>query len=256
MKVVILGTGNVATALGKKILEAGDKVVQVVGRTFDEVNNLASQLNATPIYNARYISLNADIYIIAVSDMAISTVASELKLKDKIIVHTAAAVSKDVLSGSSENFGVIYPVQTLLKESNSLPSIPVLIDFSNETTKRSITEFATKWAENVRVASDEERLKLHIAAIFVNNFTNYLFTIIEQYCKKEQLKFGILIPLIQETAKRLLTQSPSTLQTGPAVRADYETIEKHKKILEEHQELSQLYSAFTEQIINFYKDNR
>jgi predicted short-subunit dehydrogenase-like oxidoreductase (DUF2520 family) len=255
MKVIIIGTGNVATVLGKKILQAGHEIIQVAGRNFEKANELGGQLHCNVIYNVRYINLGADIYIIAVSDASIGVVAAQLKLQNHIVAHTAAAVSKDVLAKSSENFGVIYPLQTLVKEAASLPSIPALIDGNNETTKKTLTLFANDWAESVRVANDEERLKLHIAAIFANNFTNYLFTIVEQFCKKEQLKFNILLPLIEETIKRLKTHSPSGLQTGPAVRSDYETIEKHKEILKDHPELSGLYNLLTNSIINFYNSN-
>lgn len=256
MKVVIIGTGNAATILGKKIQEAGHEIIQVIGRNFEKANHLASQLHTGSAYNVRYINLWADIYIIAVSDTAIPAVALQLKLGDKIVVHTAAAVSKDVLAGCSENFGVLYPLQTLIKDMPSIPSIPVVIDGNNDPTKKTLKEFSTDWSETVRVASDEERLKLHVAAVFVNNFSNYLFAIVDQYCRKEQLKFSLLYPLIEETITRLKTHSPSAMQTGPAVREDYATIEKHKEILKDYPELNNLYNLLTNNIITFYDRNK
>lgn len=258
MKVVITGTGNVATVLGKKIQAAGHEILQVIGRNFEKTNLLASVLQCNAAYNTRYINMGADIYIIAVSDSAIPAVAAELKLKSKVVVHTAASVSKDVLAICSENFGVVYPLQTLIKEITPIPSITVLIDGNNEITKKELIKFSSDWADHVSLASDEERSKLHVAAVFVSNFTNYLFNIAEQYCKKEQLKFALLYPLIEETIKRLKYNSPSAVQTGPAVREDYYTIEKHNKILESHPELNELYNILTDSIISFYKqkDNK
>jgi len=197
----------------------------------------------------------ADIYIISVSDSAIHTVAAELRLKDRIIVHTAAAVSKDVLAVSSENYGVLYPLQTLTKDNPVIPSIPVLIDGNNVATKKTLTEFATGFAENLQIANDTERLKLHVAAIFLNNFTNYVFTLLEGYLKKEELKFNILYPLIEETITRIKTNSPANLQTGPAVREDFVTIEKHKEILEGYPELKVLYNELTDCILSYYNRN-
>ncbi len=252
MKVVIIGTGNTATILGKKIQAAGHEILQVVGRSFERTNLLASLLNSNAAYNPRYINLFGDIYIIAVSDSVIPAVALQLKLKNKVVVHTAAAVSKNVLAISSENYGVIYPLQTLVKERSSLPSIPVLVDGNNETTKKELIEFSSDWSDHVATASDDERLKLHVAAVFVSNFSNYLFTIGEQFCKEERLKFSLLYPLIEETVERLKSDSPSANQTGPAVREDYLTIEKHKKILESYPEIGDLYSVLTNSIISFY----
>lgn len=256
MKVVIIGTGNVATVLGKKIMDAGHEILQVAGRTPEKCDLLASQLHTTPVYNIKYLNLSADIYIIAVSDSSVYSVAGNLKLTDKIVVHTAAAVSKDVLAACSENFGVLYPLQTLKKELPSIPAIPVLIDGNNETTKKALIEFSSGWAEYVQVANDEERLKFHVAAVFANNFTNYIFTITEEYCTKEQLKFNILYPLIEETITRLKLNSPSVVQTGPAVRADFVTIEKHKQILQNHPRLQNLYSILTDRIMSFNAKNK
>ena len=142
MKVVIIGTGNTASVLGKKIQGAGHEILQVVGRSFEKTNHLASILNCNAAYNPRYINMFADIYIIAVIDAAIPDVARQLRLKNKVVVHTAASVSKDVLSVCSENFGVLYPLQTLIKEATSIPSIPVLIDGNNETTKKDLIQFS------------------------------------------------------------------------------------------------------------------
>lgn len=252
MKIVIIGTGNVATITGKKILEAGHKIMQVAGRDAAKTNLLALQLRCEAVYNLSLLTLSADIYIIAVSDSFIEAVAAQLKLKDKIVVHTAAAVPKNVLATCSNNFGVLYPLQTMVKEMPYLPPVSVLIDGNNETTKKVLTEFASGWAENVQIAGDEERVKLHVAAVFVNNFTNYIFTITEEYCKKEQLHFNLLYPLMEETIARLKTNSASVLQTGPAVREDYSTIAKHYEILSNHPQLKSFYKLFTNSIISFY----
>lgn len=252
MKVVIIGTGNVAAVLGKKILEAKHEIIQAAGRNFEKTNLLASQLHCIPIYNVRYISLLADIYIIAVSDNSIHSVAAVLQVKDKIIVHTAAAVSKSVLSSCSENYGVLYPLQTLVKETPSLPRIPIIVDGNNEATIKALIKFSKDWAETVQVANDNVRLKLHVAAVFVNNFTNYIFSLAEQYCIEEELKFSSLQLLIEETIARMKGNSPSALQTGPAVREDYITIAKHIEILANHPQPQKVYKLLTDSILSFY----
>jgi predicted short-subunit dehydrogenase-like oxidoreductase (DUF2520 family) len=255
MKVVIIGTGNVATVLGKRIQEAGHEIIQVIGRNFEKAESLAGQLQTRPAYNIRYINLGADIYIVAVSDTAISPIANQLRLRDKIVVHTAAAVSKDVFAGSAENFGVLYPLQTLVKDMPQPSSIPVLIDSNNEITKKALKDFASTWSDMVRSANDDERLKLHIAAVFVSNFSNYLFTVADEFCKREHLKFNLLYPLIEETVKKIKVHSPSAVQTGPAVREDFSTIEKHKEVLNNYPELSNLYNLLTTNLIKLRSEN-
>jgi predicted short-subunit dehydrogenase-like oxidoreductase (DUF2520 family) len=250
MKVVIVGSGNVATVLGRKILAAGNEILQVAGRDKERIASLASILNSTETCNVLNISLEADLYVIAVSDSSISGVASQLKLNDKIVVHTAAAVSKEVLAGCSKNYGILYPLQTIRKELERIPPIPVLIDGSNLQTQKSLLSFAAEWAECVAVADDDERLKFHIAAVFANNFTNHLLTISEQFCKEEKLKFSVLYPLIEETITRIREKSPSALQTGPAIRKDINTLKKHEQMLSNQPKVKELYTIITESIMN------
>lgn len=255
MKVVIIGSGNVATVLGRKILKSEHEIIQVAGRNREEVAALASALNAGYTTDFTEMSLLADIYIICVSDLAISSVASRLQLDDKVVVHTAAAVSKEVLAHASTHYGVLYPLQTLKKEVTSLPVIPIVIDANNETTKQRLMLFAEGWAEQVSVASDEVRLKLHVAAVFVNNFTNHLFAIADQFCRSNSIDFDLLQPLMGETISRIEKHRPLEVQTGPAMRKDFDTILKHRKVLEEYAQTLDLYNSLTKSIGQFYDAN-
>src|SRR5438046_10726423 len=106
MKVIIIGSGNVATILGKKISGSGHEIIQVAGRNVEKVKALSSLFKADYTTNLQDLSALADIYIICVADHAISGVVKELKLNNKLVVHNAAAVSKELLDGSSDNSGV------------------------------------------------------------------------------------------------------------------------------------------------------
>lgn len=252
MKVVIIGSGNVATVFGKKMLNAGHEIIQVAGRNIEKVTKLASYIKASYTTDLSCINPEADIYIISVSDSAIQSVASQLRLNRKIVVHTAAAVSKNVLSVCSDNFGVLYPLQTLKGEITALAALPLLIDANHPNTLDTLMQFSVTWADSVVVADDEKRLKLHVAAVFVNNFTNHLFVLVEDFCNNNEVDFRILEPIIKETVVRIKGYSPSQMQTGPAVRKDLETIEKHEKILEPYPGLLDIYKTFTHNILNYY----
>jgi len=171
-------------------------------------------------------------------------------IDDKPVYHTAAAVSKEVLKNISCNYGVIYPLQSLRKEMSVIPEIPFLIDANNEQTETLAMTIAEKLGSSVVKASDAERLKIHVAAVLVNNFTNHLFALTEGYCNKEGIDFQLLKPLIAETSNRAIQSSPSLEQTGPAIRNDHVTLEKHLKILSLHPELRELYLTLSNSIIN------
>lgn len=255
MDIVIIGTGNTATVLGRKLRKAGHRIVQVYGRDNKEASELAYELGTESTNYWNVVNRNADLYILAVSDIAIEEIYQELRLTDKTIVHTAASVSKNILKDGSEHFGVFYPLQSLKKEVSHLPEIPIIIDASDEPTLQLLDGLAHTISDNVVEAGDEARAKLHLAAVVVNNFTNHLFTLIENYCKAEGIDFKLLLPLIKETTLRLNEVSPSTTQTGPAARGDGPTIEKHLALLHNHPQLYKVYQLFTKSIRQYSVGN-
>jgi predicted short-subunit dehydrogenase-like oxidoreductase (DUF2520 family) len=253
MNVVILGTGNVATILSKKILQNGHKVLQVYGREKQKAELLAKEVHADSTELISEITNDADIYIMAVSDTAIQLLADQIKLPGKLVVHTAAAISKNVLKNISNRYGVIYPLQSLRKTSLHIPEIPAFIDGDSEKTIEEIHAFSRSVFETVQKADDEMRVKLHVAAVFVSNFTNHLYALAEYFTEEEHLQFMTLQPLITETANRLKHAKAVDMQTGPAVRSDLVTIETHLNHLGKFPFLKDVYQRLTQSIIDFHR---
>jgi len=256
MKVVILGTGNVATVLARKIKQAGHEIIQVYGREESNATQLANEVQSDFITDLSKISRNGELYIIAVSDAAISLLADQLLLPGKIVVHTAASVAATVLEKVSTDYGVIYPLQSLRKLSTSIPEIPVFIDASNEKTLQIIQNFCQPVFASCSIASDSERLKLHVAAVLVSNFTNHLYTLADAYCKKELLNFNDLLPLMHETVERLNDNKPFDMQTGPAVRGDEITVHAHLALLQKYPAIQSIYEHLTRSIIELHRENQ
>jgi len=248
MEIVIIGTGNTATILGRMLRAAGHRIVQVFGRDSMAASELAYELGTESTNYWYVIYPTADLYILAVSDNSIGEVLKEFPLRGKTIVHTAAAVSKEVLRGATDDYGVLYPLQTLKKESRHLPDVPLVIDASNERTFYKLLRLGESISTRVLPGTDDERLKLHLAAVFCNNFSNHLYRLMEDYCKKEGIDFSLLIPLIAETGLRITEMPPSKAQTGPAARNDTATMEHHKEMLKNHPHLHTIYQLFSESI--------
>src|SRR5947207_4750953 len=156
MDIVIIGTGNTATILGKKIKQAGHRIVQVFGRDASAASKLAYEFDTGSTNYWSVIRKDADVYLIAVADDAIHDVAKHLHVPGKIVAHTAASVKKDVLKNMSHHYGVFYPLQSLRKEMEELPEIPIFIDANDEITKKKLEELAQSISgEKVVLASDD-----------------------------------------------------------------------------------------------------
>jgi predicted short-subunit dehydrogenase-like oxidoreductase (DUF2520 family) len=249
MQIVIIGSGNVAAVLGRLCKQNGHSIVQVVSRNALHARLLADELNCSFADYSGEMNNNAQLYLVAVADTALYDLNNNFNLGNKLILHTAGSVSKDVLKNVSVNYGVLYPLQSLRKEMEYTNDIPLLIDGNTEETLTLIEDFAKTISSNVSKANDEQRLKLHVAAVVVSNFTNHLYKLSEDFCKKENVDFTLLAPLIKETAERIQHVSPAAVQTGPAVRNDIFTIEKHLKILKGHPKLKYIYKKLTDSIM-------
>ncbi len=253
MKVALVGSGNVATVLGKVIHKAGHQIVQVLGRNENNAKALAQNFNC-PYGSFKTTGYkDADIYLLAITDTALYHLDQYVQLNNKLVVHTAGSVSKDVLKNISSNYGIIYPLQSLIKDSEEVPEIPLFVDGSNYETTDVIRDFAKTFSNSVTVADDKERLKYHVAAVLVNNFTNHLFAMADVFCQKENIDFPQLYPLINETIRRVQLYSPESVQTGPAIREDIYTLGKHLQVLSAHPDLKYLYLKLSESILKLHQ---
>jgi predicted short-subunit dehydrogenase-like oxidoreductase (DUF2520 family) len=249
VKVIIIGSGNVAQhliAAFQNSENTGDKIelVQVFSR---KASALANVLDANLITTNLADLLEADLYIIAVSDDAISAVAAQLAFKNRLVVHTSGSVGLDVLDDNNRR-GVFYPLQTFTKnKAVDFKIIPICLESENSTDFRLLEKVAKVISDKVFAINSEQRKALHVAAVFVNNFTNHLYSIGNEICQENQVPFDILKPLILETAQKIITIMPQDAQTGPAKRNDLKTIEAHQLFLSNENQ-STIYKIITQSI--------
>ena len=247
MNISIIGTGNVATVFAKLAYRHKYNIVQIIGRNESEGTALAKTVSAT-FTNLQEEIWDVDLIIIAVSDNALPILVDELNLPQTIIVHTAGSVSINIFKDKIDNYGVLYPLQSLRKNMVAFPAIPLLIEANNENTFAVIETFAKALSPIVKPITEKERLSMHIAAVFANNFTNYIYAETYQFCEAEKLDFNLLMPLIKETADRIDGKSPLEMQTGPAKRSDSETMVKHLQVLDNYKIMTRLYFLLSDGI--------
>jgi predicted short-subunit dehydrogenase-like oxidoreductase (DUF2520 family) len=252
MDIVLIGSGNTATVIGRRSLAAGHRIIQVYGRDANNANKLAIRLGTSSTSYISSIEKKADLLIVAIRDEAIRSFVKELGVVKSLIVHTAGAIPLSDVAGLNKLYGVLYPLQSLRKEIETIPPLTMLVDANIPESKIKIKEFAGTIAEVVLEADDNTRLKYHLAGTLVNNFSNYLFQLAESFCKKENISFAVLQPLMEETVFRLRNASPRILQTGPAIRNDQITLEKHRQLLTKYPSLLEFYEKFTKEIQEFH----
>lgn len=246
LKVTLLGGGNLATNLANKLLDCPQvTLMQIYNRS---IQNIASFAEKTRVLDQLDLLEETDIYIIAVSDAVIEEISEKLSRKKGLVVHTSGAMHLNVLKNNKRR-GVFYPLQSFTKNVPvDFSNVPFCIEALNESDFILLEKLASEISKKVYRISSLQREKMHVAAVFVNNFVNHLYRIGAEICSENEIPFEILHPLILETATKINTISPELAQTGPAKRNDFKTIEKHQKELKE--ENLKIYKLLTKSILN------
>lgn len=247
IKVVILGSGNVAQHLIEVMKNAPTiDLVQVFARNPNQLNQLLPSSKIVSDYQK--ISA-ADVYIISVSDNAITEVSGKLPFENRLVVHTSGSSDFSVLDNKNRK-GVFYPLQTFTKGKKvDFTPIPICLETENEQDYQLLENLGNCISKKVFQINSEQRKSLHVAAVFVCNFVNHLYQIGNEICEANQIPFEVLHPLIQETAQKILEITPKEAQTGPALRNDTKTIQKHLDFLSD-ENYTTIYKLLTQSIQN------
>ncbi len=237
MRIALIGRGRVATHLLKALLLAGHEVISVNSRTLEELPT------------------TADIYILSVKDSALQDVIAKVanshhptpNTQHPIFVHTAGSMSLDLFKGCCTRYGVLYPMQTFsLEREVDFREIPLFIEASDAATLQQIRVLADSVSQHVYELSTADRRYLHLAAVFACNFANHCYTLAADVLAQKGLPFDVMLPLIDETARKVHELHPVDAQTGPAVRGDQNVMDAQKALLDDR--LATIYMLMSESI--------
>lgn len=248
-KIALIGSGNVAYAYSKALMNNGISPSYIYTRSVDKIPEIEKYfgLNATSNFDELF---DCDLIIIAVNDDAICEVAANLKNYKGLLVHTSGTKPSYALN-HVENYGVLYPLQTLTKDFDvDFKKIPLLVNASNSVCLQKLKSLANIMSNVVFECSDEDRGAIHLSAVFVCNFVNVMLQIGDKLLEDKGFNVSIFESLVKETIDKAFVLGPGCALTGPAKRGDFETIEKHEKLLENNLDEKKIYELLTSYIIN------
>ena len=248
MKIVLIGAGNLATNLGKALLAAGHDIVQVFSRTVESATALAQIAGGAPVTDIEQVRADADLYIVSVKDSVLGELLPRLcKGKEtKIFLHTAGSMDMNVFEGMAIHYGVFYPMQTFSKSKEvNFSEIPCFIEANDDYAHTVIADMAHELSGRVYELSSADRKYLHLSAVFACNFVNHCYAISQQLLEKHGIPFEVMLPLIDETAQKVHSLSPTKAQTGPAVRFDQNVIRNQAALLKDNPLLKDIYERMS-----------
>jgi predicted short-subunit dehydrogenase-like oxidoreductase (DUF2520 family) len=253
LNISFAGAGRVANALCKEMYNYGYHIDLIVSET-QRTGCLLSDFCSASWSSELIFPESTDIIFVAVPDHRLKSVLHNLKCRTgTIVVHTAGSMGLDIFPDHIVNKGVFYPLQTFSKERKvSFKDLPVLIETINNKSERILVSLAEAIGGKVHYMDTDHRRMVHLAAVFACNFTNHMLTGGKEVVMKAGLPFDILFPLIKETISKAIETGPENSQTGPAVRNDQNTIEKHLELLSFSSDLQRIYSEITRSIIKYH----
>ncbi|MCE7995899.1 MAG: DUF2520 domain-containing protein [Roseivirga sp.] len=255
-KIAILGTGNVAWHLHLAFENAGHTVTDIYSRDLQRAERFAmSSYQAEPTNNLDFSRSEASIFIMAISDDAVTQLTEDLQLPDgAVLAHTSGTLSiKAIGYAPTEDIGVFYPLQTLSRGKNvDFQHVPICIEGETLKAQNELAALAGSLSKRVQMLDSGQRRLIHLAAVFACNFTNHMLTLSKQILSQQEIDFAILHPLISETLNKSLEIGPDKAQTGPAIRRDMETLDKQHQALAEDEQVAEIYQLVSQHILDFY----
>lgn len=250
MRIVFIGSGNIAHFFIPRLQRKGHDIVQVYSPTLAHGQSLASLCSIAQVTDKlTEIVTDAEVYVLAIKDDALSLVAKQLNFEGKVVIHCAGAVSLDAIANISTQRAVIWALYSIKKTNLPQDSkVPLIVEANGTTALEVATALAYDISDVVLQTDFVQRQMLHLNAVFVNNFTNHLLTIAQKIGEEYQLPFDVLHPIISQTLEQIKSTMPAEMQTGPAIRHDSETIKKHLALLTNHPEWQQVYADISKSI--------
>lgn len=253
----MIGAGNVATHIAATLAAKGCAPIQVWSRSLASASALATVVGCEAVADIDKVVGDADIYIISVVDSALADVIAALCKtgRDGLFVHTAGTMPMQLFEGHAEHYGVLYPMQTFSKSKKlDFSVVPCFVEASDSASLRDVKELADVLSDKVYELSGDNRRWLHIAAVFACNFSNACCALAARILAEHGLDFSVMLPLVDETVRKLHAMSPADAQTGPAARGDRNVMERHLAMLDGNHDLQNVYKLMSEIITNNRKD--
>lgn len=256
MNIVFLGSGNVATHLSQAFYHNGHHISQIWSRTLSHAQRLAQCVEAVPLCKLEDLDPYADLYVLCVVDDAIApmveSLAKQLPKHDTppLWIHTSGTRPADVLKPLTSRYGVLWSPQSFVREvALDLSASPFCIEGSSPETTAALRNLIKTVSNHLFELDSQQRQWAHLSAVIVNNFGNYLNSVAQQLLGKQNIPFELLAPIINTTAIHAInegTTTPlSTFQTGPAIRHDILTLQRHQQLLENEPDILQLYTLLS-----------
>jgi Uncharacterized conserved protein len=251
--IAIIGAGNLGFNLAMALYKHGFRVIQIYSRTEESAKPLADKIESEWTTNIQEITTKAAIYFVALKDSILEEFIPHIvKGRESALwVHTAGSVPMSIWANYASRHGVFYPMQTFSRQCEvSFKELSIFIEAATSDDANMLKAVAQSLTKKVYEIDSENRKKIHLAAVFACNFVNHMYNLSNDILKTADIPFDVLLPLIEETARKIHELTPQEAQTGPAVRYDKNIIDNHLALLNGKPYMQEIYRLISQSIYN------
>lgn len=251
MRIVLIGSGNVATHLATGLHSAGHEFAGVWSRNCAHARELAEKIGAPAVEDCSALpGFEPDAVLLSLADSCAREVIAALPSfrPGTVALHTSGTLPQEVLLPLSSDCGILYPLQTFSKNVPvRLSEVPFFIEGITDRAADCARTLASSLSAKVRYADAAHRKALHIAGVLSCNFPNYLWECCEKILGDAGYPLEVIEPLVRATVDKCFAVGPHSAQTGPARRRDTAVIRAHADSLPP--QLADVYLALSSLII-------
>lgn len=239
MRIGFIGAGKVGFSLAKYFISKNINVTGFYSKTYNSSVQAAEFTDTSAYDNLSDITEASDIIFITTPDDAIGSVWHELKelnLAGKLICHVSGSLSSDIFKGidlSGASGFSVHPMYAFSDRYNSYMNLENAY-FSIEGNSHRINEIKAlieACGNNVFIISGDKKTLYHLSNVFASNMVLSLIGIsceLMNECGLSEAKaFEAIKPLICNNIQNILNNGLVQSVTGPAERADEDTIIHH-----------------------------
>ncbi len=252
----IIGAGNLGWHLSQVLDRAGHTVTVISRRPLrwpvpvDGFEKLGEDAGAGQFIGAVFLAVPDD------AIPAVSRRLSEILPAETPVIHTSGATPVSRIDSYFDLRGALWPIRSLRRGEPvaEWTALPLVYDGNTPPLRAFLGDLCGELSNLTYRLDDEQRARLHLAAVFSNNFVTWQYEIAHQLTTGAGIPFETLLPIIRDTAGKQDGSSPALRQTGAAARRDTATMRRHLELLADTPAYAELYKRMSALIMDGLKD--
>ncbi len=256
-RIGFIGAGKLGSSLAIAMQQAEYPVVSLSTRRPDHRDWLQQRIPGASIHtNPQKVVDESEIVFVTASDAAISSVARSINWRPgQAAIHCSGAVPVEVLElaeTAGARIGGFHPLQTFPRADSceQLSGVTFGIEAASEELRLWLNELAARLGGSSYQLTAEQRPAYHASAVMacgllagLTGLAAEVWASADSTINRSQA-VAALAPLVKTTANSVGENGLPNALTGPYVRGDIETIQKHVSVAASiSNEIGAAYSA-------------